>query len=125
MIRTRPSLVVEGSLSQNKVVVVEVKLRSVIEEHFADLAVERVLVDIYFDVQLLKSLRCCVPKFEKAILAREAIRLQQNFIFTIVNYVAGKMLCFGMLAYVLVHRGTILQRNSQKRRRRIVVGSAD
>ena len=43
-----PSLVVESALSQNEVVIVEVKLRCVTEENFPNLVVERVVVDVYF-----------------------------------------------------------------------------
>ncbi len=103
MVGPRPSLIVEGALSQNEVVVVEVKLRSVIEEHFPNLAVECVIGDVHLDVELLKSPGRSFPKFKEAILAGKPIGLQQNFVLAVVNYVAGEMLCFSMLAYVLVH----------------------
>jgi len=98
-----PSLVVKSSLSQNEVVVVEVKLRSVIKEHFPNLTVECVVVDIYFKTEFLKSLGCGLPKFDEAVFARKPIGLQQNFVLAVMNYIAGEMLRFGMLAYVLVH----------------------
>src|SRR5208282_5227326 len=101
--RTGPSLVVKSPLSQNEVVVVEVKLRGVIEEHLPNLTVECVLVDIYFKTEFLESLGCCLPKFEKAILAGKPIGLQQNLVLAVMNYVAGEVLRFGMLAYVLIH----------------------
>jgi hypothetical protein len=101
--RTRPSLIVKGPLPQNEMVVVEVKLRSVIKEHFPNLTVERVLVQIYFKTEFLKSLGCGLPKFEKTILARKPIGLEQNFVLAVMNYIAGEMPGFGMLAYVLVH----------------------
>jgi hypothetical protein len=53
MAGTGPSLVVKGPLSQNEVVVVEVKLRGVIKEHFPNLTVECVLVNIYFKAEFL------------------------------------------------------------------------
>ena len=103
VLRARPSLVVESALAQNEVVIVEVKQRGVIEEYFPNLAIERVVVDIYSKIELLKSLGCRLPKFEKAVLAREPIGLQQNFVLAIVDYVTGEMLRFGVFAYVLVH----------------------
>jgi hypothetical protein len=108
MVGSGPSLVVEGALSQNEVVVVEVKLRSVIKEHFPNLAVECVIVDIHFDVKFLKSFGCCPPEFEETILARKPIWLQQNFVLAVMNYIAGDVLRFGMLTYVLVHWGIVV-----------------
>src|SRR5208283_1584026 len=100
---TGPSLVVKSPLSQNEVVVVEVKLRSVIEEHFPNLTVECVLVDIYFQAEFLESLGHCFPKFEKTIFARKPIGFQQNLVLAVMNHVGGEMLGFGMLADVFVH----------------------
>src|SRR5208282_5580456 len=84
---TGPSLVVKSPLSQNEVVVVEVKLRSVIEEHFPNLTVECVLVDIYFQAEFLESLGHCFPKFEKTIFARKPIGFQQNLVLAVMNHV--------------------------------------
>jgi hypothetical protein len=86
-------------------IVVEVILGSVIKEHLPNLTVECVLVDVHFNVELLKSLGCGLPEFEKAIFARKPIGLQQNFVLAVVNYVSGEMLGFGMLTDVLVHSG--------------------
>jgi len=101
--RTGPSLVVKSPLSQNEVVVVEVKLRGVIEEHLPNLTVECVLVEVYFKTEFLESLGRGLPKLEKTILARKPIGLQQNLVFAVMNHVGGEMLGFGMLAYVLFH----------------------
>src|SRR5208282_5080891 len=100
---TRPSLVVKGPLSQNEVVVVEVKLRGVVKEHLPNLTVECVLIDIYFKTEFLDSLGRCFPKFEKPMFALKPIGLQQNLVLAVMNHVGSEMLGFGMLAYVLVH----------------------
>src|SRR5271170_1310164 len=99
----RPSLVVVSTLTQDEVVVVEVKCRRVVEQHFADLAVEGVLVDLHLDVELLESLRCRLPEFDETVLAGESIGLQQNLVLAVVNHVGGEVLGVGVLAYVLVH----------------------
>jgi hypothetical protein len=61
------------------------------------------LIHIDFKIEFLESLGRCFPKFEKPMFARKPIWLQQNFVLAVVNYIAGEMLRFGMLAYVLVH----------------------
>jgi len=99
-------------------VVVEIKLRGVIKEHFPNLTVECVFVDIYFKTEFLERLGRCLPKFEKTMFARKPIGLQQNLVLAVMNYIAGEMLRFGMLAYVLIHGRTILQQIWRTRSRR-------
>src|ERR1700730_4919591 len=103
VLRAGPPLIVESALAQNEVVVEEIKLGSVVEQNFANLAVECVVIDIYLKSEFLKSLGRRLPKFEETIFAGEPVRLQQNFVLAIVNYIAGEMLGISMLAYVLVH----------------------
>jgi hypothetical protein len=47
------------------------------------------------------------------MFARKPIGLQQNFVLAVMNYIAGEMLRFGMLGYVLVHGSPTCERRSQ------------
>src|ERR1700689_1040426 len=98
-----PSFVIVSALTQNEMVVVEVEFRSVVEQHLADLAVECMLVHIDLDVELLESLGGGLPEFDEAMLAGEAIRLQQNLVLAVMNYIGREVLGVRMLAYVCVH----------------------
>ena len=84
-------------------VVVEVEGGRIVEKHLADLAVEGTLVNIDFEMQLFGRFFHIFPELQKVALARESLRLKQDFVFAVVNYVVGQMLGLRMLAYVLVH----------------------
>src|SRR5882757_624432 len=103
VIGPRPSLVVEGALSQDEMIVVEIKLRRVIEKHFPHLAVEGMIVDLHLDTELLQSLGRRSPKFEEAVFARKAIWFEQDFVFAVMNDVFRKVLGIRMLAYMFIH----------------------
>jgi hypothetical protein len=83
--------------------IVEIKLRGVIEQNFSNLAVERVVVNVHSKIQLLEGLGGGLPKIEEPMFAGKPIGLEQNFVLAVMDYVAREMLGFGMLAYVLVH----------------------
>src|SRR5271168_2547657 len=75
MVSARPPLVVEGALAQNEMVVVQVELRRVVEQHFPHLAIEGLAVYVHLDLEALKRISRLVPKFDEALFAREPIGL--------------------------------------------------
>jgi hypothetical protein len=44
-----------------------------------------------------------LPRTPEVALAREPLRLKQDFVFAVMNYVIGQMLGLRVLAYVFVH----------------------
>ncbi len=101
--RAGPSLIIKSALAQDKVVVEEVKLGSVVEEYFPNLAVECVMVNVNPEPEFLETPGRRFPKFEETMFAGKPVGLQQNLVLAIVNYIAAEMFRIVMLAYVLVH----------------------
>ena len=84
-------------------VVIEVEGGRIVEKHLADLTVEGMLVKIDLEIQLFGRFFHIFPELQKVALAREPLRLKQDFVFAVMNYVVGQMLGLRLLAYVLVH----------------------
>ena len=84
-------------------VVVEVEVRRIVKEHFTNLAVKALLVDIHFETEFLDGFSHVFPELQEATFAREAIRLEQDLVLAVMDHVVGQMLSLGMFAYVLVH----------------------
>jgi hypothetical protein len=84
-------------------VVVKVEVRRIVEEHFTNLAVKALLVDIDFETQLLDGFSHVFPELQETTFAREAIGLEQDLVLAVMDHVVGQVLSLGMPAYVLVH----------------------
>src|SRR5207249_4675396 len=84
-------------------VVVEVEVRRIVKQHFTNLAVKALLVDIDFETEFLDRFSHVFPKLQEATFTREAIRLEQDLVLAVMDHVVGQVLSLGMLAYVLVH----------------------
>src|SRR6516165_4101484 len=78
VIFARPSLVVISPLAQNEMMVEEVELRRVVEQYFADLAVEGMALDVHAEAEFLDGLVGVFPKLQEAALAHESLGMQQN-----------------------------------------------
>jgi hypothetical protein len=70
-------------------VVVEVEVRRIVKEHFTNLAVKSLPVDIDFEIELLDGLFHVLPEVQEATFAREAIRLEQNLVLAVMDDVLG------------------------------------
>jgi hypothetical protein len=103
VIGPRPPFVVKSALSKDEMVVVEVKVRRIVKEHFTNLAVKSMPVDIDFEIELLDGFAHVFPELQETTFAREAIRLEQNLVLAVMDHIVGQVLSLGMLAYVLVH----------------------
>src|SRR5262249_48006925 len=100
----RPSLIVKGALAQDEVMIVKIELRSVVEEHFADLAVEGVRILVDLETEFLKRLGGILPELQEPFLARKAIGLKQDLVFAVMDHVRAEVMRFGVLADVLIHK---------------------
>src|SRR5262249_36632783 len=94
----------EGALAQNKMMVVEVESRRIVEEDLACLAVKGVIVEVDLEIKLLERSVHGFPEFEEPVLAGKAIRLQENLVFAVMDHIVRQMLGLRMLAYMLIHR---------------------
>src|SRR5271163_4747070 len=89
VIRARPAVIVKGALSKDKMIVVEVKAGGIVKQDLPHLAVKGLVIEVDLEVKFLQGPVHCFPKIKEAFLAGKAIRLQQNLVFAVVNYIVG------------------------------------
>jgi hypothetical protein len=85
-------------------VIEKVEIRRVVKQHFTNLAVERLIIDIDLEIQFLGGFLHVLPELHKSAFTRKTIRLEQDLILAVMDHIVRQVLSLGMLAYVFVHK---------------------
>ena len=85
--RVGRAVMIEGAFSQDEAVIVELEVRSVVEDHFALMRLDRLVHLAELDAQRLGRVMREFPEFVKRLLVGKQVRLQQQLVFAILNLI--------------------------------------
>src|SRR6202046_1098422 len=85
--RVGRAMMIEGAFPQDEAVIVELEMRSVVEDHVALMRLERLADLADLDTDRLGRMMRQFPEFVERLLVGKPARLQQQLVFAILNLV--------------------------------------